>query len=148
EPARAGDGRRRAARRHCRRAHRAHADRHGGAPVTRNGLSPAALERVRDAITPGGQVTRVRPLRGGVSASVHLVHLIDTGGQRHVVVVRRYGDHYLPSTPSPSEREFKVLEVLERAAYPAPRPLLVEAEGGPFGRPTVVMTRLPGRPSV
>jgi aminoglycoside phosphotransferase (APT) family kinase protein len=64
------------------------------------------------------------------------------------VVVRRYGDHDLPSKPSPSEREFKVLEVLARAAFPAPRPLLVDAEGGPFGTPTVVMTRLPGRPSM
>jgi aminoglycoside phosphotransferase (APT) family kinase protein len=103
---------------------------------------------VRDAIAAGGQVTRVRPLRGGISASVHLVHLTDAAGQRRAVVVRRYGDHYLPSKPSPSEREFKVLEVLARAAFPAPRPLLVDAEGGPFGTPTVVMTRLPGRPSM
>jgi aminoglycoside phosphotransferase (APT) family kinase protein len=114
--------------------------------VSRKALSPAALERVRDAVAPGGQVIRVRPLRGGLSASVHMVQLAVADGGRRAVVVRRYGDHYLPTNPSASEREFKVLEFLARAGFPAPRPLLVEAEGGPFGTPTVVMTRLPGRP--
>jgi aminoglycoside phosphotransferase (APT) family kinase protein len=101
---------------------------------------------VRDALAPDGQITRVRPLRGGISASVHLVQLEDTGGEPRAVVVRRYGDHYPPSQPSASEREFDVLEILARASFPAPRPLLLDAEGGPFGSPTVVMTRLPGRP--
>ena len=32
---------------------------------------------MRNAIAAGGQVTRVRPLRGGISASVHLVHLAE-----------------------------------------------------------------------
>ncbi len=76
------------------------------------------------------------------------MYLDDVAGKRRAVVVRRYGDDYLPSTPSASVREFKVLEVLARARFPAPRPLLFDAEGGPFGRPTVVMTRVPGRPSV
>jgi len=92
-------------------------------------------------------VIRVRPLRGGLSAAgVHMVQLEDAVGGRRAVVVRRYGEHYLPSKPSASEREFKLLEVLARASFPAPRPLLVDAEGGPFGTPTVVMSRLPGRP--
>jgi aminoglycoside phosphotransferase (APT) family kinase protein len=103
---------------------------------------------VRDALAPRGHVTRVRLLRGGVSASVHLVHLVDLAGERRAVIVRRYGDHYLPAQASPSEREFKVLEVLARASFPAPRPLMVDAEGGPFGSPTVVMTRVPGRSSL
>ncbi len=117
-----------------------------GAHVTRHGLPPGALERVREAIAPAGQVTRVRPLRGGISSSVHLVQLVDVAGERRAVVVRRYGEHYLPSTPSASEREFKVLEVLACSSFPSPQPLMVDAEGGPFGTPTVVMTCMPGRP--
>ena len=96
-PAGAGDGRGRPARRHGGGADRPLADRHGlpveslSAPpyrragddsatitrrrlgVPRRGLSPAALERVRDQLT-GERVVRVRPLHGGVSSSVHLVH--------------------------------------------------------------------------
>jgi aminoglycoside phosphotransferase (APT) family kinase protein len=36
--------------------------------------------------------------------------------------------------------------VLAKHSFRAPKPLLVDAEGGPFGAPAVVMTRLPGRP--
>ncbi|MCA1645752.1 MAG: phosphotransferase [Chloroflexi bacterium] len=88
----------------------------------------------------------MRPLRGGISSSVYLVQVEDAAGARSAVVVRRYGDHWPPSKPSVSEREFKLLAVLAQCAFRSPRPLMVEAEGGPFGSPTVVMTRLPGRP--
>jgi len=101
---------------------------------------------VRQALAPDGQVLRVRPLRGGISSSVHVVQLEDAVGGRRTVVVRRYGEHWLPSKPSASEREFKLLEILARTAFPSPRPLMVDAEGGPFGTPTIVMTRIPGRP--
>lgn len=112
----------------------------------RNGLSAAALERVRAAVAPGGRVVRVRPLRGGLSSSVHLVRLTDEGGQRHAVVVRRYGEYWQRVDPAACGREFKLLTALAETTFPAPRPLLLDAEGGPFGAPTVVMTRLPGRP--
>ncbi len=87
-------------------------------------------------------------MRGGISSSVHQVQLADATGGRRAVVVRRYGEHWLPSNPTASEREFKLLEFLARASFPAPRPLMLDAEGGPFGTPTVVMTRMPGRPSL
>jgi aminoglycoside phosphotransferase (APT) family kinase protein len=101
---------------------------------------------VRDALAPDGQVTRVRPLRGGISASVHLVHLKDALGQRQAVVVRRYGEYWQRTDPAACGREFKLLEILAQMSFPAPRPLMLDTEGGPFGAPTVVMTRLPGRP--
>jgi aminoglycoside phosphotransferase (APT) family kinase protein len=88
----------------------------------------------------------VRPLHGGISSSVHVVHLEDAAGQRWAVVVRRYGEYWQRVDPAACEREFKLLEVLARSAFAAPRPLMLDAEGGPFGAPTVVMTRLLGRP--
>ena len=112
----------------------------------RKGLSAAALERVRDALAPDGRVVRVRPLHGGISSSVHVVRLQTARGERQAVVVRRYGDYAQRTDPPVSIREFRLLEMLAQHAYPAPRPLLVDADGGPFGAPTVVMTRLPGRP--
>lgn len=112
----------------------------------RKGLSAAALERVRDALAPDGRVLRVRPLHGGISSSVHVVRLQTARGERQAVVVRRYGDYAQRTDPPVSIREFRLLEMLAQHAYPAPRPLLVDADGGPFGAPTVVMTRLPGRP--
>jgi aminoglycoside phosphotransferase (APT) family kinase protein len=110
------------------------------------GLAPAALERVRQVLAPGGHVVRVRPMRGGISSSVHLVSLRTADGARQAVVVRRYGEYWRRVDPSACEREFRLLTALAETSFPVPRPLLLEAGGGPFGAPTVVMTRLPGRP--
>ncbi len=86
---------------------------------------------MRAALAPGGQVTRVRPLRGGISSSVHVVKLEDAAGERRAVVVRRYGEYWQRTDPAAAGREFKLLEVLARASFPAPRPLMVE--GGQHG---------------
>jgi aminoglycoside phosphotransferase (APT) family kinase protein len=115
--------------------------------IARNGLPPAALRHLCSLITPGGRVVRVRPLRGGISSSVHLVILETAQGSREAVVVRRYGDYWLKTDPAACEREFTLLTHLAKINFPAPRPVLLDAEGGPFGAPTVVMSRLPGKPS-
>jgi aminoglycoside phosphotransferase (APT) family kinase protein len=116
--------------------------------TTRNGLSAAALARVCDAIAPGGRVLRARPLRGGLSASVHLVLVEAANGARGSVVVRRYGEYWQRVDAGAWEREFRLLTALAESSFPAPRPLLLDAAGGPFGAPTVVMSRLPGRPQL
>jgi aminoglycoside phosphotransferase (APT) family kinase protein len=88
----------------------------------------------------------VRPLRGGISSSVHLVQLEDAAGKRRAVVVRRYGQYWQRTDPAVGGREFKLLRILAQSAFPSPGALMVDDAGGPFGAPTVVMTRLPGQP--
>jgi aminoglycoside phosphotransferase (APT) family kinase protein len=114
--------------------------------VARRGLSPAALTRVCEIVAPAGKVLRVRPLHGGVSSSVHLVHLQTENGRRAGVIVRRYGPYMQRTDPAAVEREFKLLDVLTHFGQPVPRPLHLDALGGPFGAPTILMTRVPGRP--
>ena len=113
--------------------------------TSKRGLSPAALEQVRDAIAPAGRIVRYQPLRGGISSSVHLVHVESADGVRSAVVVRRYSDYEQRVNPAACANEFKLLGILTSAGFPAPRPLLLDdASGNAFGAPTVVMTRLPG----
>jgi aminoglycoside phosphotransferase (APT) family kinase protein len=70
-------------------------------------------------------------------------------GAHVAVVVRRYGEYWQRIDPAAVVREFKLLAVLAKnPSFPAPRPLLLDVEGGPFGAPTVVMSRLPGRPEL
>jgi aminoglycoside phosphotransferase (APT) family kinase protein len=85
-------------------------------------------------------------MRGGISSSVYLVKIRTSDGDRRAVVVRRYGEYWQRTDPAASGREFKLLTELAETSFPAPKPLLLDAEGGLFGAPTVVMTRLPGRP--
>jgi hypothetical protein len=92
----------------------------------RNGLPAAALVRVRDELAPDGRVVRVRPLRGGISSSVHLVRLQAANGERQAVVVRRYGEYGQRTDPAACVREFRLLEVLARSSFPAPKPLLLD----------------------
>lgn len=113
----------------------------------RRGLSPAALERVRAVCAPDGRVVRVRPLRGGVSSSVHLVHLEASKGKREAVIVRRYGAYAQEHEPDAARREFDLLDHLSKLDQPVPRPLLVEeSAASAFQAQTVVMTRVAGRP--
>jgi aminoglycoside phosphotransferase (APT) family kinase protein len=114
--------------------------------AARRGLSADALRQLADDLAPGGRILRYRPLRGGVSASVYLVHLEANNGQRQAVVARRYDSKWHHADPEACTREFKLLARLEQWSFPAPRPLLLRQPGGPFGAPTIVMTRLPGRP--
>jgi aminoglycoside phosphotransferase (APT) family kinase protein len=73
---------------------------------------------------------------------VHLVHL----SGHAAVIVRRYGAYAQAAEPDACQREFRILSVLTQMGQPVPAPLLLDAEGGPFGAPTIVMSRLPGRP--
>jgi aminoglycoside phosphotransferase (APT) family kinase protein len=114
--------------------------------MDRRGLHPAALQRLRDALAPGGRVLRYRPMRGGVSCSVHLVRLQTADGSYQDVVVRRYSHSHHGEPSDACTREFRLLGVLAAHAFPAPRPVLLEADGGAFGAPTLLMSRLPGRP--
>jgi aminoglycoside phosphotransferase (APT) family kinase protein len=114
--------------------------------MPRGGLSAAALDVVRDRLAAGGRVVRVRPLRGGISSSVHVVHLRSSSGASEAVVVRRYGAYAQEHEPAAAEREFRVLTQLAEAGLPVPKPLFIDSDNGPFGAPTVVMSRLPGRP--
>jgi aminoglycoside phosphotransferase (APT) family kinase protein len=67
-------------------------------------------------------------------------------GTRRKVTLRRFT---LPRSISRPERvalEYRKLQFVEQAGIPAPRPLLLDAEGELFGVPAIVLTYLPGAP--
>jgi aminoglycoside phosphotransferase (APT) family kinase protein len=92
----------------------------------------------------GASVVAVRRLRGGSSTAIHAVDVEDRRGARHALVLRRF---IRPNWKYPglARREANVLEMLERARYPAPQ--LVAFDDGPrvCDVRSLLMTRLPGR---
>jgi aminoglycoside phosphotransferase (APT) family kinase protein len=68
-------------------------------------------------------------------------------GSRWRVTLRRFvrTEHRF-STPEHVTHEFEILRLVENAGIPAPRPVLLDAEGKYFGVPAIVMSYLPGRP--
>ncbi len=105
---------------------------------------PAALRWAAASIGGGAKVVSLRRLRGGSSTAVHAIDIEDRRGRRHRLVLRRFvrPNWQRPDLP---RHEAAVLELLERAAYPAPRLIAIDAEAQHCDQPALLMTRLLGR---
>lgn len=105
------------------------------------------LQHMIDAALPGGRVVSIRRLRGGLCAHMHAVAVALRDGARTRVVLRRPGPEGHLQTPEQAVAEHGTLVVLGEAGVPAPRPLLLDAEGRYFGGPSILMS-YEGRPLV
>ena len=90
-------------------------------------------------ITPGARVTRLRRLVGAGATDVYDVTLDRV--RRVVVKLYRLDDGTAPL-------EWSRLEIVQRVTVPVPAPIAADLESVWFGKPSVVMSRLPGRPDV
>lgn len=84
-------------------------------------------------------VSTVRWIGGGIGSATHAVTFRDGSH----VVIKRY-----PTEPEPVRFEWERLTFAFAAALPVPQPLHVDLDGEWFGCPTIVMTRMPGRPDI
>jgi aminoglycoside phosphotransferase (APT) family kinase protein len=106
--------------------------------------TPDALQHLLDEIAPGGRITSIKRLRGGISCGMHGVNIAEASGTKMRVVVRRYDDDRSKRGPLVAREEFQTLAALEMAGIPAPRPIWLDATGYVFGVPTIVESWLPG----
>jgi aminoglycoside phosphotransferase (APT) family kinase protein len=67
-------------------------------------------------------------------------------GARDKISLRRFVRGNRASQPERVAHEYRVLQFLETTDIPAPRPLLLDADGALFGVPAIALTYLPGRP--
>ena len=81
---------------------------------------------------------RTRRLRGGLGARMHVLDIERPGGARFKVSLRRFERDHRFSTPEHVAHEYRILQLVEEAGIPAPRPLLADAEGRLFGVPAIV----------
>jgi len=89
----------------------------------------------------GARVVGFRRMTGGIVAAVHQLTIEYASGRRDVIVLRQYEHHN-----AAVEREAGTLSQVADAGLPAPRLLAACATGAEAGgRPTILMTRLPGR---
>lgn len=95
------------------------------------------------ALGRGLTVERVRRLGGGLGSATSGIDLL--GGSNHPrrVVLKRY-----PVGDDTPELEWERLRFAQDLEVPSPEPLAVDISGEWFGSPAIVMSRLPGRPSL
>src|SRR3954465_12028244 len=105
-------------------------------------MSPRHLgwKALAEAVAPRARVTRLRRLAGAGMTDAYDVTL-DRAPRRVVVKLYRDGDGTAPL-------EWSRLEFAQRVALAVPEPIVADLESVWFGRPTVVMSRLPGRPDL
>ena len=94
-----------------------------------------------EAVAPGARVTRLRRFTGGAGGTDAYDVTLDRAPRRVAVKLYRDGDGTAPL-------EWSRLEFAQRVPAPVPKPIAADLESAWFGRPAVVMSRLPGRPDV
>jgi aminoglycoside phosphotransferase (APT) family kinase protein len=110
-------------------------------------LQPEGLYALVKRLAPGGRLLRTRRLTGGLGCRSDVLDIEGADGKARKFTLRRFvrADHAF-STPDHVAHEFRILQLVERARIPAPRPIMLDAEGELFGVPAIVISYLPGRP--
>lgn len=101
--------------------------------------------QIARTVSPGSRLLAVRPLAGGVSASVTALDVEQPGGGVLTVVVRRHGDVDFALKPDVAATEFQLLHRLSGAGLPVPQPLHLEPSSDLLGRPFLVTSLMPGQ---
>ncbi len=101
----------------------------------------AGWKALTEAVAPGARVTRLRRLTGGGGGTDAYDVTLDRAPRRLVVKLFPDGD-------GSASLEWSRLEFAQRVTAPVPEPVAADLESVWFGRPAVVMSRLPGRPDV
>ena len=103
-------------------------------------VDPAGLQRLVADVVPGGAARIGRRLRGGIESAINALDLVDRNGRMHRAVLKRM------SKPAPGgHSEWAGLEAARAVDAPTPEPIGFDPDGGWFGVPGLVMTRLAGR---
>lgn len=103
------------------------------------------LSAIAQALSPGSTARVVRRLTGGMDNGLHVIDLLEPGGDLRQVVLRRFGGE----GNSPAEkatREWQVLKLLQDHGVSAPVPLLLDKSGTLAGSPAIVISYIDGKP--
>ena len=105
-----------------------------------------ALGQLVRKLEPQGKLVRAWELKGGVSAQVTALEVERPGGLIRKLVVRRHGPADLGQNPNIAADEFRLLQILQPAGLPVPRPYYLDQSGEIFPTPYVVLEYLEGEP--
>ena len=106
--------------------------------------SADGLRALAAALGRGSRVVRARRLGGGIGSATSVVDVVDRAGRARAVVLKRYP----PPAGDGVREEWERLVFAQTIDVPSPEPLALDAQGAWFGCPSIVMSRVPGRPSL
>lgn len=116
-------------------------------PLRRRPPEPT-LRWVAESIGPGSRIASMRRLTTGGWHANHALTVIDRHGGSHRLVLRRWArPQWVVEDPDFTvHREAAVLELLAESSVPVPALVAADPAGAVCDVPTMLITRLPGRP--
>jgi aminoglycoside phosphotransferase (APT) family kinase protein len=105
------------------------------------------FEALAGEIEPGSRFLRAWELKGGVSAQVTAFEVELADGRIVRLVVRRHGARDRRRNPASAADEFRLLQVLESAGLPAPKPRYLDRDGEFFSVRCLVVDYVDGEPA-
>lgn len=110
--------------------------------------SERTLRWTAEAVGTGSRIASLRRLTLGGWHANHALTVIDRRGGSHRLVLRRWvrPEWKLEDPDFTAEREASMLKLLSQAAVPTPCVVAADPEGAVCDVPTLLLTRLPGRP--
>jgi aminoglycoside phosphotransferase (APT) family kinase protein len=116
-------------------------------PLRRRPPEPTLRWAAR-SVGPGSRIVSLRRFTDGGWHANHALTVVDRDGKAHQLVLRRWArPEWIMEDPDfTAEREATVLEVISDTPVPAPELVAADPDGEVCDVPTLLITRLPGRP--
>lgn len=111
-----------------------------------NPPAPVVLEAIVRHLAPDARIVGASRMEGGQSATMTSIELEGPDRKRDTVILRQAGDANLAADPDTVVNEARVLDALNDAGLPVPRPLNVDVSLRVLPKPFLVVTFLEGAP--
>jgi aminoglycoside phosphotransferase (APT) family kinase protein len=109
-------------------------------------VAPATevVQTLLDVLAPGSSIQGIAALPGSFSNASHVVEILDAGGTRSRIVIRRYAIFRNYDREEKARREYLTLKLLRAHGIPVPEPLYLDEQGDILGSPGIVTRFTPG----
>ncbi|MFE4810778.1 aminoglycoside phosphotransferase family protein [Peribacillus simplex] len=104
------------------------------------------FERLVQKLDQGNKLIRAWELKGGISAQVTGLEILQSSGRIIKMIVRQHGDNDLKRNPNIAADEHKLLGILKAAGLPVPMPYYFEQSCEIFSKPCILLEFIEGKP--
>ncbi|HWO75157.1 MAG TPA: phosphotransferase [Bacillus sp. (in: firmicutes)] len=103
------------------------------------------FEPIIQRINSGNKLLHVWEIKGGISAQVWGLEVLQPNGQKQKMIVRQHGDNDYFRNPNIAADEFRLLELLDCEGILVPKPFYLDQSGVIFTRSFLVMEFIDGK---
>ncbi|MFJ7469271.1 aminoglycoside phosphotransferase family protein [Peribacillus frigoritolerans] len=103
------------------------------------------LEQLVQKFIQGSKLIRAWELKGGISAQVTGLEILQSSGQIVKMIVRQHGDNDLKRNPNVAADKHRLLGILNAAGLPVPMPYYLEKSCEIFPNPCILIEFVEGK---